>query len=77
MRIEGLNAFGVMSLSPGPGDTSCDTADAEEEQCPEQRAGCVCHDIVQLAVASSGGKLYELKEETAGKAGQGAERDPL
>ena len=63
-----LSAEGAVLLRAGG------SPDGKIDERSEQRAHCICHEIIQLEEASSRGKLDELKKETAGKAGGSAAR---
>lgn len=54
----------------------CQSSDTMKEQYPDQCTGRICYDIVQLAIAPSGGKLDEFQKETAGESGKGTAQEP-
>ena len=53
------------------------TADGEKDQCSDQSAQRICHKIIQLAEAPSGGELDKFKAQAAEKAcGSAAAQSP-
>ena len=60
----------VPSEGSAGGGTSVNvnTADGEKDQCSDQSAQRICHKIIQLAEAPSGGELDKFKAQAAEKA---------